>query len=418
MGVESGDVLSEKKIKARWNIKLFLRNMFILSALAFIVYSIYINVTKRDTAVLQVSYQNIAIESQHRALVMRNEAGVSSYNSGVFSPAVVDGERVAKGQIVGQLKIEDVAADQFETVASQSAIIDQTALENDVETRYNDLILALRNDDYILAKSIKNDLDMKLDRLSKLVAASGDSAYQDVVLAANQVGSEEAEVGQVIDIPAGSAGIVSYYYDAYESVINYPNRYKIDYLTLFDETITPTNQNVSTVQANGDIFKIVSNLTWYLACRVDLEADADFVEGVNVLVSVNGKQVKGVVEDVFQAAEDGIIIIRMLQYVDGIHRMRSVDVNLRRDEVRGIKVPLSAVVTRANQIGVLSVDLSGVLSFKPIKQLAAGDGFIVVQEGSFQAEAENGESVTRYSINHGDKIALDAAKYREGDIVE
>ncbi|PID79980.1 MAG: hypothetical protein CSB19_01270 [Clostridiales bacterium] len=410
--------MSRNNKKVRWNVQLFLRNMFIVGVLAFVVYSIYINVTKPKTSVFQVSYQNIALESQHRALIMRNETSVSSYNSGIFKPSVVDGERVAKGQIVGQLKIEDVEVNQAEAQSEQLPIIDQAALENDVETRYNDLILALRNDDYILAKSLKNDLEMKLDRLSKVVDASGESAYQDAIMQVDQVGSENAQTGQVIDIPTSSAGIVSYYYDGYESVINYPNRYKIDYQTLFEETITPSNQHLNVVQRNAGIFKVVSNLSWYLACRVDLEVDADFIKNSDVLVTVNGKQVKGKIEDVFQAGNDGIVIIKMSQYLDGVHRMRSVDIDVRRDEVRGIKIPDSAVVERSNQIGVLSVDLNGVLSFKPIKKLADGDGFIVVQEGNFQVEAENGERIVRYSVSHGDKIALDAENYKEGDIVE
>ncbi len=410
--------MSEIKRKTRWNIKLFLRNILIIGLLIFVVYSVYINITKPNTAVFQVSYQNIKLESEHRALIMRNEASVTSYNSGIFKPSVVDGERVAKGQVVGQLKIEEVAVDQTEPKSQQLPIIDQATLENDVETRYNDLILALRNDDYILAKSLKNDLDMKLDRLSKLVDASGDSAYLDTVMTLDQVGVEGAQAGQVIDIPAGSAGLVSYYYDGYESVINYPNRYKIDYQMLFEEPIEPSNQFLNVVQPNAGIFKIVSNLSWYLACRVDLEGDAEFVEDSDVFVTINGKQVKGEIENVFQSGQDGVIIIKMSQYVDGVHRMRSVDVHLRRDEVRGIKIPDSAVVRRSDQIGVLSVDLNGLLSFKPVKKLAEGDGFIVVQEGSFQVEVPGGERVVRYSVNHGDKIALDAENYKEGDVVE
>ncbi len=410
--------LSKKKKKLRWNFQIFLRNIVIVVLVAFVIYSIYINITKSKTSIFQVSYENVVLETEHRALLMRREAIVNSYNSGLFTPLVADGERVKKGQIVGELQIADIEKDDDDITTEEVAIIDEATLQKDIDLLYNKLVVALRNDNHILATSLKADLDMKLDRLKKLIDSNSDSAYQDSLQNVDTIGQADAENGQIIKIPANLAGIVSYYFDGYESVITYQNRYKIDYGTLFDQEIIPSNQTLRNVYANSSIFKIVSNVSWYLACQVDLKDIDNFKKNGEVWVNLKSSRVKARIDDVFQAGDKGVLIVEMLQYIDGVHTLRAIDVGLTRDEVRGIKVPNAAIVERGEERGVYVVDINKALSFVPIKVLAEGEGFVVVQEGSFQIETADGQLVRRYSLNHGDKIVAEATDYKEGDIVE
>ncbi len=410
--------MSKKNKKVRWNFQLFLRNIIILVVLAFLAYSIYSNMTRSETALFQVSYENVALETKHRALVMCNEVIVNSYNTGSFTPLIADGERVKKGQIIGQLQIE---ADSEDTVAddqTQLSVIDEATLQADVELLYDKLVEALRNNNHILAKSLKNDLDMKLDRLKKLIDANSDSAYLESVQQVDTIGQADAEVGQIIEIPANMAGVVSYYFDGYEQLINYQNRYKIDYDTLFDESIAPATGNMTTISAGGDIFKLVNNIVWYVACEVDVKDIDDFKLNSEVQVKYNGSTIKAVVNDVFQAGSKGIMILEMQQYQEGVHRQRSIEIDLIREQVRGIKVPNSALLMRDGEQGVFTVDINGALLYTPVKVLASDSEFVVVQEGSFQVEGTDGELVRRYSLNHGDKIVIDAAEYKEGDIID
>ncbi len=410
--------MNKKKKKLRWHFQIFLRNVVIVVLVAFIIYSIYVNVTKTKTAIFQVSYENVALETEHRALLMRRESIVNSYNSGLFTPLVADGERVKKGQIVGELQIADIERDDATVATEDVPIIDEDALQKDIDLLYNKLVVALRDDNHILATTLKADLDMKLDRLKKLIDANSDSAYQDSLQSIDTVGQADAENGQIIKIPANMAGIVSYYFDGYENTVAYQNRYKIDYATLFDQDIVPSNQSLRNVYANSSIFKIVSNVSWYLACEVELKDIDNFKKNAEVRVGLKSSHVKARIDDVFQAGNKGVLIIEMLQYVDGIHTLRTIDVDLMRDEVRGIKVPNSAIVKRADERGVYVVDINKALSFAPIKVLAEGADFVVVQEGSFQIETAEGQLVRRYSLNHGDKIVAEATDYKEGDIVE
>ncbi len=406
------------KQRTRWNFQLFLRNIVILAAVAFLAYSIYTNVTRGKTELLQVSYQNVALQTEHRALIMRHEAIVNSYNAGLFTPLVADGERVKKGQVIGQLQIEEAGTDDVVSDQAQLPIIDEATLQADIDLLFDKLVEALRNDNHFLAKSLKDDLDMKLDRLKKLIAASSDSAYLETIQQVDMVGQADAAVGQVIEIPANIAGVVSYYFDGYEQLINYQNRYKIDYETLFDEAIIPSNQNFSKVAVNSNVFKIVNNISWYLACEVDVRDLADFKANTIVHVTIDGNSLKATINDVFQAGSKGIMILEMEQYLDGVHAERSISVELTRDRVRGIKVPNSAIVMRGGERGVFTVDINGALTYTPIKVIASEDDFVVVQEGSFKIEGADGQLIRRYSLNHGDKIVLDATKYKEGDIVD
>ncbi len=410
--------MSKNKKKFRWNFQIFLRNVVIVILIVFIIYSIYVNVTKSKTAIFQVSYENVVLETKHRALIMRSESIVNSYNSGLFTPLVVDGERVKKGQIVGELQIADIQPDAQAVVAENVPIIDEATLQKEIDLLYNELVDALRNNNHILATSLKEDLTMKLDRLKKLIAANSNSAYQDSLQNVDTIGQEGAKNGQIIKIPANQAGFVSYYFDGYESIINYNNRYKIDYNKLFNEDIVPSNQTLRDVYAGSNIFKIVSNLSSYLACQIELKDIDNFKKNAEVTVSIKGTHSKARIEDVIQIDDKGVLIIEMLQYVDGIHTMRTTDVSLTRDEVRGIKVPNSAIVERGEERGVYVVDINKVLSFVPIKLLAQSEDFVVVQEGSFQIETAKGQLVRRYSLNHGDKIVLEATNYKEGDIVD
>ncbi len=410
--------MSKKNKRVRWNFQLFLRNIIIVVVLVFLAYSVYSNVTRRETALYQVSYENVALETEHRALIMRGETIVNTYNAGSFTPVIADGERVKKGQLIGQLQIE--AATEEDTVDSdtQMPIIDEAALQSDINLLYDKLVEALRNDNHILAKSLKSDLDMKLDRLKKLIDANSDSAYLDSIQQVNTIGQADAAVGQIIEIPANMAGIVSYYFDGYEQLVNYQNRYKIDYETLFDEAIIPTTHSTTNIAAGSDIFKIVNNIVWYIACEVDMKDMADFRINAEVQVTIKGNKIRATVNDVFQAGDRGIMILEMQQYLDGIHTQRSVEVDLIREQVRGIKVPNSALLTRSGEQGVFTVDINGALTYTPIKVIASDTDFVVVQEGSFQIEGPDGQLIRRYSLNHGDKIVVDATKYKEGDIVD
>ncbi len=374
--------------------------------------------TKVKTPIFQVSYQNVVLETEHRALLMRRESTIKSYNSGLFSPLVADGERVKKGQVVGELQIADIEKDDDDVANESIPIIDEEALQKEIDLLYNKLVDALRDDNHILATTLKTDLDMKLDRLKKLIAANSDSAYQDSLQDVDTVGQVGAENGQIIEIPANLAGIISYYFDGYENIVTYQNRYKIDYDTLFDQDIVPSNQSLRDVYAGSSVFKIVSNRSFYLACQVELKDIDNFKNNGEVWVNLKSSRVKARIDDVFQAGNKGVLIVEVLQYVDGVHTMRTADIRLTRDEVRGIKVPSSALVKKGDDRGVYVVDINKSLNFVPIKVLAEGEGFVVVQEGSFQVETSEKQLVRRYSLNHGDKIILEAIDYKEGDIVE
>ncbi len=407
----------KNKRKSRWNYRLFLRNIIVLALLLFVGYSIYSNVVRGKTALLQVSYEEVPLKTAHRALLILNESVVTSHNSGLFTPQVVDGAIVDKGQIIGQLKIELLEDDAAAPETPAAPVIDEAALRAEIDVLYDELAQALRANNHILAKSLKGDLTMKLDRLKKLIEANSDSAYLDIQQV-DMVGQADAAVGQVIDVEANRPGLVSYYFDGYESIINYQNLYKIDYDNLFSEQITPLNQHLQAIHVNQGIFKLVDTLSYYLACQIEPSEMASFDLDGEIAVAYRGQPHRARVYDVFQSGNGAVLIIKLNAYIENIHRQRSVDVELTREKVRGIKIPHSALLERGAEQGVLLADDDGALSYRPVKILAAEQDFVVVQEGVFQIEGADGQLVTQYSIRHGDEIVKDVANYKEGDIVE
>lgn len=407
------------KKKRRWNGWRFLRNLLIIALLVFVAYSVYVNLTKPPSDILQVTFENIALNSHHQGIILRNEVVVKSINAGTFTPNAVDGERVKRNQIVGQLIVTEPPVSEEEAAISEVKlpIIDEAALQDEIDQLYAELVANLIDKSFTQAKLIKDTLNMKLSRMERLVQAKSESAYAQLTTT-DSVGAAGASVGQEIEILSKEAGTLTYFFDDYEDVLTFDNRYRIDYNQLFETDIAVTNQNSTQIVPEQRLFKIVSDVVWYIACQVQVEEMEQFKRGEAIIVTLKGETVKGKVDDVFESNGMGILLLEMSQQASSMHNTRSVEIDIKREEVMGLKVPRSALVTRGETIGVYAVDINKTLRFMPVLILAEMTDQVVVQEGAFKQRLADGSIEKVYTIKHGDKIVNNAISYEEGDLIE
>ncbi len=407
----------KKKKKTTWKFHIFARNIFALFLVCFLCYSLYINITREKIEFETVSFVNLPLESEHKALLMREEKLVKSLSSGSFAPSVTDGEYVKLNQKVGVFTVKDVEIPVNESVNNQQfQLVSEEELQQEADKLYKILAEHLRNKEYIKAKMVKGELDMKLRRLTRLIEANSDIAYTEETNLA--IGEQTATVGEEIEIHSDSAGIVSYLLDSYEAIASYENRYKINYDEIFSQSIEAKDYTASDLIGGQYFLKIISPFEWYLACQIELSEMLDFRVDQEVIITLKNKLLKGKIVDVFEGGQKGIMLVAMQSRPDDFHSFRLADVKIKQSEARGVKVTNDCLVSKNDLKGVYQVDSNEQIYFTAVKVLAEIEDYVIVQESAFSLLDEEGNLERINSLKHGDKVVRYAAKYREGEIVE
>jgi hypothetical protein len=409
--------MTKKKKRIRWGkfIGRFILLTFIIMAIAYGV----LNLLKEPSELMQLNFGTVPLTSSHSGIILRDEMVVSSLNSGFFTPDVLDGERVKRHQRIGILEVlENVPTTSAnEELAPSNFLVDLESLQVDADAIYHSLISALKSKRFADAEQMKRELHYKLDRLKKLEGGTTQNAFHLRAAGTSEVGNANATVGQSLGIAASESGLVSFYLDGFEETLKYENRYQIDYDELFNQQISPVNKAMNAVRQQESLFKIVRTDAWYIAAQIPIEEFDLFSKGSRVMVTLYSERLEARVEEVFASDAIGVLILRLNQQAAVMHNHRKIELTLVRDEVKGLLVPKESLVTKDGQPGVYTVDLNGLVVFKPVGIIATREEDYVVQDGSFSKTLVNGKTERIASVRHGDKIIRHAIKKSEGDSV-
>ena len=133
-----------------------------------------------------------------------------------------------------------------------------------------------------------------------------------------------------------------------------------------------------------------------------------------VNITTPDMQMNGEVYDVFSNGDGAMAVIRLNENGSEVYDKRWLDCTVINENFKGLKIPVDAIVTLDETIGVYRVLEDRRLKFLPIKVLGYDDVHAIVQADQFYDE----EKGVLRTLSVSQEIVRDALRYKEGDLVE
>lgn len=220
------------------------------------------------------------------------------------------------------------------------------------------------------------------------------------------------------------SGVVSYNIDGLEEIYSIKKIYDFSYDDLNQEKLdTKKIKSGDTVKAGEPIFKIMDNLNWYLALKIENIKDIEpLKEGDTVYVSFDSndsKRVKGQILKINKNKSKASMIIKFDTFFSEYYNYRYVDVDIIKSKYEGLKVPNKSVVKKEGVKGVYIKDISGIVKFRPINILGQDDEFTIVDVGDKNKHIMvKGSDEKKKTLKLFDEVIIDSDKVEEGQIVD
>lgn len=212
------------------------------------------------------------------------------------------------------------------------------------------------------------------------------------------------------------SGVVSYYYDGYESKLSSETMGELtkDFMSEYEKTQSGVTEMASgTVESGQPLFKLIDSGQWYLVCWMSPEKSEIFKEGREVIVqSKEGKEVSMTVRSIKEQGEDVQIILTCNRSYGDFDKYRIQNCTIIASRHSGILLKDDSIVEEDGQKGVYVVDKFGGENFVPVHILSSQDGKTVVEKNFFHdAEGNRIETIQTYSeVVKGGKNKADSGK--------
>lgn len=368
-----------------------------------------------------VVYGQLNIENAYDGIIFRNELIVGTNVEGNIRYNVADGDKVKKGLKIAEIYRDtgDVSGVQVsesgteQVVSAQMLTISEDDLNIEIDKLVGALLEARRNQDFIEVHNLKQDLDLKLDKLEMLknMESISGSGFEEAF-----VGGGVLSEGQSISLYSPKAGIVTFASDGMESALTPENIFKLDYDNLLDQSIQVKSLTTDYVANGSPIYKIIDNSVWMLVAIIEKSEIGLYDEGKYVKVRINDEDVTGVVSKVFETGEKGALVLKMTEQVAGFHKERIVKATIIRENYQGLKIPSSAVVNRQGLQGVFILGVDNKAMFKPVRIIGYDQEFAIVKNGFVEVQTDEGPERVR-SIDINDDVLIEGSKFNDGDLV-
>lgn len=336
----------------------------------------------------------IDFETSQSTVVVRDEKVYNAENYGKATFLAVEGERVAQGTDIAEVYKwgynDKIMSDLLET---------QTKIEQYQE---NDLLRDVIDKDL---EAINQSITGKSEKISAIIsgAEQGDLVQEekelrqlmenkrtylhDKVNADSQLElyyEQESQLLERVDswrqtVQAPAAGVVSFYFDGCEALLNADNIEQLTIKNINDIVNGSALTQVVSSEAERPLYRLVNNYKWYLLIVSgepihEFESDNEFMIAFKEYVD---KQYTGKV--VGQREEDAgfIYAIEVNDDIGPLLNTRRADATIHT-VFEGIKVPSGSVKTVENIKGVYVVD-DKKKTFVPVSVLIDKGGYSIIR---------------------------------------
>ena len=396
-------------------------NVLIISVIVLIVLFVVIQfykVThielKTQTATISTVYDKVSSE----ALFIRDESVVEKSPSGVTVACFQDGDKInVNGNVAMQFSSSKAAANYSKYAELTKQIKYYQTLEAQTVGQSADL------------ETINEDIEQKVINYADGLAKNqiGDTAEDlDSVLVRRQlIIGEDVNLLSIIEnlrdqrnnyqsyskpdryIKTDKSGVFSSYTDGYEILIDYS---KAEETTIdgFKSALKAVDkaQNVS-----NNIGKLVTSYTWYVQTLVSADTVKNLENGDYVNIVLKDDTSKSFKAEIVNGAEialgqkETLLVLKLNEMDADIAKLRKAEIEIRRNNYEGIKVPSEALHVLDGKKGVY-VLIASQVKFREVNVIYSDDDYVL---------AEYDESNEK-SIHLYDKIITQGKDLKDGKV--
>lgn len=369
---------------------------------------------KTQTATVSTVYDKVSSE----ALFIRDESVVEKAATGVTVPCFEDGDKInVKGNVAMQFSSSKAAANYSK----------YTDLTNQI--KYYQTLEAQTVGQSANLETINEDIEQKVINYADGLCRNkiGDTAEElDSVLVRRQlIIGEDVDLLSIIEnlrdkrnsyssfskpdkyIKTDESGVFSSYTDGYENIIDFDKAEE----TSIDEFKSALSAVDKSQDVADNVGKLVTSYTWYVQTLVSTDTVKNLENGdyVNiVLKDDSSKEFKAEIvsgADVSLGQKETLLILKLNEMDADIAKLRKAEIEIRRNEYEGIKIPSEALHVVDGKKGVY-VLIASQIKFREVNIIYSDDDYVLV---------EYDESNTN-SIHLYDKIITQGKDLKDGKV--
>lgn len=342
---------------------------------------------KTQTATISTVYDKVSSE----ALFIRDESVVEKSPSGVTVACFQDGDKInVKGNVAMQFSSSKAAANYSKYAELTKQIKYYQTLEAQTVGQSADL------------ETINEDIEQKVINYADGLAKNriGDTAEDlDSVLVRRQlIIGEDVNLLSIIEnlrdqrnnyqsyskpdryIKTDKSGVFSSYTDGYENLIDYS---KAEETTIdgFKSALKAVDkaQNVS-----NNIGKLVTSYTWYVQTLVSADTVKNLENGDYVNIVLKDDTSKSFKAEIVNGAEialgqkETLLVLKLNEMDADIAKLRKAEIEIRRNNYEGIKVPSEALHVLDGKKGVY-VLIASQVKFREVNVIYSDDDYVLAE---------------------------------------
>lgn len=369
---------------------------------------------KTQTATVSTVYDKVSSE----ALFIRDESVVEKAATGVTVPCFEDGDKInVKGNVAMQFSSSKAAANYSK----------YTDLTNQI--KYYQTLEAQTVGQSANLETINEDIEQKVINYADGLCKNkiGDTAEElDSVLVRRQlIIGEDVDLLSIIEnlrdkrnsyssfskpdkyIKTDESGVFSSYTDGYENIIDFDKAEE----TSVDEFKSALSAVDKSQDIADNVGKLVTSYTWYVQTLVSTDTVKNLENGdyVNiVLKDDSSKEFKAEIvsgADVSLGQKETLLVLKLNEMDADIAKLRKAEIEIRRNEYEGIKIPSEALHVVDGKKGVY-VLIASQIKFREVNIIYSDDDYVL---------AEYDESNTN-SIHLYDKIITQGKDLKDGKV--
>ncbi|MGB9679410.1 MAG: HlyD family efflux transporter periplasmic adaptor subunit [Minisyncoccia bacterium] len=203
-------------------------------------------------------------------------------------------------------------------------------------------------------------------------------------------------------INAPQAGIISFYFNGYENILNGSNMYNLS-LNELDKINNSCNQIETEIKKDKPIVKIIDNFDWYLAIPFTKDKINLFKEDENIKILIDNYpyELRGKIVKTYKDDDNNYIcIVRMSDSYEDFYKICKVDLEVIFNNYSGIKVPLSSIVEKDGEKGIFIIKYGNNAVFYKINIKAKDNNYAIIESAD-----------PNTPIRFYDEIAVNGDKY-------
>lgn len=316
--------------RRKWNINIGVILFAVI--LVYVIVEIFVSITDKPVAYYEVGEGSIVKNVSCTGFAVRTEQSVKSSKSGYLNFYQPEASKIAVGEAV--CAVSDKALD----LSSVEENSDETQLTGDEQTQLlsaiQTFVNSYRESSFYESNSLKSEIRNIFDRKTD----QNQSARLTAAL------NEQGE-GNYETCTSETDGILAYTVDGYEDITTDQVQDENFDKSSYTQTEIQENQKIGKGES---IYKIVTGEEWYLVVKMDADTAESLLNRTSIQIQFlkdNEEMVAALeMEKKDQDTYYAILTLDsgMIRYVSD----RYLDIELRVENIQGLKIPKSAVVKR------------------------------------------------------------------------